>query len=289
MASKWSDLLWLSIVTYANDWNCCLLDHADHFSDSSSVALAHTVDLVHYHQFFYQLRRFVKAQRVRFKEQNALLVTNVTCVELYHIKVQLLSQKSGSGCLANTRVTAEQCCPWIHVTWRQKPSSFDLNRLLVTFQNYILPVLEPFPQHFNLATLPYNIIQRFWLVFFCPQNPKPSLVPANLIFDQLPIRDLDLHLRISLIIDLLHKPVKMRWVLAEMLSQRFSRLFNEVIVQIFVRDNLYTLLPCLLWFGRCSDVLVQFLFPLVYDVSSLEQYGCPLCERFWSWSAKFLA
>lgn len=242
MPSKWSDLFWLSIVTDANDWNCCLLNHVDHFSDSSSIAFAHTVNFVHYHQFLYQLRRFVKTQRVRFKEQNALLVTNVACVELYHIKVHLLSQKSGSWCLSNTRVTAEQCCPWIHVTRRQKPSSFDLNRLLVTFQNYILPVLEPFPQHFNLATLPHNIIQRFWLVLFCPQNPKPSLVPVNLILHKVRIRNLDLHLRICLIIDLFHKPVKMRWVLAEMLSQGFSRLFNEIIVQIIMSDNFDALL-----------------------------------------------
>jgi hypothetical protein len=56
MASQRSDLFRLSVVANANDWDCCLLDHVNDLIDSSSVALAHTVDFIHYHQVFHQGR-----------------------------------------------------------------------------------------------------------------------------------------------------------------------------------------------------------------------------------------
>jgi hypothetical protein len=62
MASKRSDFFRLSVVANANDWDCCLLDHVNDLIDSSSVALTHTVDFIHYHQVFHQRRGFMQTQ-----------------------------------------------------------------------------------------------------------------------------------------------------------------------------------------------------------------------------------
>jgi hypothetical protein len=56
MASKRPDFFRLSVVANANDWDCCLFDHVNDLIDSSSVALAHSVDFIHYHQVFDQGR-----------------------------------------------------------------------------------------------------------------------------------------------------------------------------------------------------------------------------------------
>jgi hypothetical protein len=54
MARKGSDLLRLSVITYANYWHCSLFDHVDNLGDSSSVTLAHSVHLIHDHQILHQ-------------------------------------------------------------------------------------------------------------------------------------------------------------------------------------------------------------------------------------------
>lgn len=64
-----------------------------------------------------------------------------------------------------------------------------------------------------------------------------------------------------------------------MFFKSFTSLFNKIVIKVIVGNNFCTSLLCFNRLTCCCDILTSFLFPLTYNIKSLEQY----CDSFGKW------
>lgn len=168
MVDKWSQLLWLTIVADANDRGPAIFDNFNESGDTTTIAGAHSIDLVHDNDTFlggypshcccqsilivfsfFNSRHTEIVKRLIHAEIfdgifNGSLITNIASILLNHFKAELSADDSCGRCFPNARWTAQKSRFCIQIC-RISPahSSSDRNLLLVSSNANVVPVLKP--------------------------------------------------------------------------------------------------------------------------------------------------
>ena len=169
VVGKFPDLLVWSVVANTNHRVLCDLYQVDESFHSAFVTTCHSITLIHDNHAFAQTAWATKAQGLVAGQRvcHAIddgLVASIRSVEFHDIPFWSLGYQCASCRLADSRRTTHQNCPSIQVLWWRlelfhRIRGWGWQLFLLSFENHIIPIPEPFGQFANLLCVTDHFAQ----------------------------------------------------------------------------------------------------------------------------------